>query len=193
AQGVGVLDGQHALLDVGNAAVDVAAGEDDVALADLGQLVVAALEGVGDGAGDRQRGVGDAVLQGLVAVGADGGRPGEQDGAGPDGVAADGADGAGVGLRRVEADLEHAAAVGAGAQHVEGLVQLQVVDLDVRQADAEALPGARAARQLVDAVIRADVQVVGARVDDQLPGRQVGQAGGDVGPGLAGVVGAEHL
>src|SRR5207302_2944309 len=89
--------------------------------------------------------------------------------------------------------LVHAAAVGAGQQCAGVLVQLQVADLDVGQAGAEALPAAGAAGQPPHGAVGADVHVPLPRVDDQLPDRQVGQVAADVGPAPAGVGGAEHV
>src|SRR5262249_10600764 len=130
AQGLGVVDDQHALLDLGDAAVDVGAGEDDVALAHLGELVVGA-GGLGaDGALGRWLGVGDAVEQALGAVHADGGGAGQDDRPVPDGGAAERTQGAGVGLQGAQVELVHAPAVGAGGEDVEVLVQVKVLHLD---------------------------------------------------------------
>src|SRR5262249_28453837 len=147
-----------------------------------------------------QRRRGDAVLQCLRTVGADqhgvvGGTTDEVDGASPDRRAADGAKSAHSRGAVIEVEGVDAAAVGAGQEGVGVLVQLQVADLDVGHAGAEILPvgGGVARGQEVDPPVGADVDVVGPRINDHLPGRQVGQVVADVGPVLAGIGGHEDV
>src|SRR5262249_7793398 len=110
--------------------------------------------------------------------------------AGPGGRAADGAEGARVGLAVLQEEAEDAAAVGAGEQGVGGQVQFQVMYLDIGHAVADALPGqggGGAGRQLPHPVVIADVQIAVARIEDQFPGRQAGQVAAQIAPALAGV------
>src|SRR6185295_16921272 len=114
---------------------------------------------------------------------ADEGGPAENDRAGPQIGTAQGAQGAGAGHHAVQVELEHAAAIGPRRQRVERQVQLEVFDLHVGLADAEPYPADRSPRQAVHAVVRAHVQVVVARIQHQLPGRQVRQTLADIAPG----------
>src|SRR5206468_423815 len=130
---------------------------------------------------------GDAVLQHLVADGADvdrvGGVAGQDDRAGPDRRTAldhqstvdPGRGAAGLGqLLGGQEQLEDAAAVGAGDERVGDLVQLQVLDLHPRHVHAEAVPGGAAVDGLVHAIVVARVQEAVTCVHGQRPGGQVG-------------------
>src|SRR5205823_2838999 len=114
--------------------------------------------------------------------------------AGPDRRAGNDAEGAAVGGGIIEPDLEQAAAIGAGRKHVGVGVDDEGLDLDEGQAGAEALPSrAGAAGEIVNADVGADEDVAVARVDDDLQGRHVGKGAADVGPGAAGIGGAEDV
>src|SRR5262249_1795108 len=83
--------------------------------------------------------------------------------------------------------LEHAAAVGAGRQYMQGGVVLETEDWHGRQVSAERRPGATAESGDVYAVVIADIQGVARVVDGHGPGGKVGQVAADVLPAEAGV------
>ena len=189
AQGIGIEDDDHACIDVGRAAVGVIAGEDDIAAAQLGKVPVFIEVLVLNDAVDGELGGGGAGLQGLGAVGTDDGVAGQDDGAGPDDGAGDGAEDAGIGLDVGDQELVHAQSVGAGGEGVEGLIELEVPDLNAVEGGAELGPRAGACRGLPDAVVGAQVKIAVARVEHELPAGHRGEGAGlgDGAPELAGV------
>ena len=173
---------QHALLNQRLAAVGVRARERDRAEAALDDRRVVARRAIADGPDEIERGGGDAVLDRLRSIGRDRRVSGNGHRAGPDRVAADDADGAGAVLIIGEQQLIQPAAVGRGRERVQRLVQHEIVNLNVRHARAEPDP-VRNRRtggvlQLPHALIVADVERVGARIDHGGPGLGIGERAG---------------
>ena len=189
AERVRVVRLEDAFVDEGLPAIGVRTGEHEGSLAGLGDVEVAA-----DHADDVERGVGDAVLDVLRAVDFELGVAVQGDGSGPERVAADGADRTGIGLREVEEQLEHAAAISAGRERVQRLVHHQIFHLHVGHARAELEPVEAVVHGGVHAHVGAHVQLAVAGIDHERPG---GLRGADlrlrkahtrdVGPRLTGI------
>src|SRR5262249_41237153 len=148
---------------------------------------------IADGADDVELAGGDAVMQSLCAGDTNDGVACQLDRSGPDDRAAQDSEGAGVGLGGGQPDLVHAAAVSSDRHGVQCRVDGQVANLNLRQAVAQQLPVAVAGRP-VSAAIGADEEIVAARINDELPRREVqtgGARAGDVRPASPGVSGSE--
>ena len=82
--------------------------------------------------------------------------------------------GASANRRIVEEVLPGTAAIGACGEDVGGDVEIEGMDGDVGEIDAQLLPDGGAVGEAINAVVGAEIEVVVAVIEDEVPDRPVG-------------------
>ncbi len=83
--------------------------------------------------------------------------------------------------------------MGAGGEDIQRRAQFQTDDPNVGHARLKTCPGRAAIVRRVDADVVADIEDVGARIQDDRAGGRIGKVAADVRPVLTEIAGAKHV